>query len=601
MVKNKNLVWMLGFIGAIVVLFFALSWAFHSPAPKAIPAAGKTPTPTQIQQNSPIPPTPSIESYDFRGTKLYLAQPLPNSPANANVYLLKKDQPATLDEARALAQQFGIQSPVYRAPGQIPNTTDFIFTDGKQMLSVHSNFYFNYTSDTARNNNNFNGIQNPNADAIIAEFLKSHGFNFSFKIITDELRGGYIVQQLAPDGVPMQYEFYSVPVMQIMLDENGQVLSVTASLMDYDQTPVGTFGIISAEDAFQKMLDDTIPAGKIESGHSASRPITEWRRVYPTNETISVYGYASSIPALDTSTSAFVQIDGYTATGSLKGMDTLKPSTFVEATGQFIVENEIQEFKVESWKVSKELEDGLAGTLHRDGAKVILSTTDQGDCTLVPDVPADLPMPFQNAFVIGTKIGNTFDWKMIDDRMTAGGGGGGGGGLGFHQLNISGTPIPFPTATPNPTLSSECNYVIQAGDTINSIASANGITADELMKANGMSDPSQLTIGQTFIIPTASQGGGGGAEPVATGESNTPASATNTPPTLTIEKVELVYFVSNPLYQANDPGASRRSPYIQPAWHFSGHYSNGDAYDILIQALKQEFLSPEIAPYIQGG
>jgi len=470
-----------------------------------------------------------------------------------------------------------------------------------------------------------------------------------------------------------------------MLDEKGQVLSVTASLMDYDRTPIGTFGIISAEEAFQKILDDTVPAGKIESGHSASKPIKEWRRVYPTNTTISVYGYASSIPALDTGTPSFVQIDGNTATGNLKGMDTLKPNTFIEATGQFIVENGIQEFKVESWKVSKEPEDGLVGTLHRDGAKVILSTADQSDFTLVPDVPADLPMPYQNAFVIGTKTGNTFDWKTIDDRITAGGGGGGGGGLGFYQLNLSGTPVPFPTATPIPTLSSEGNYVVQAGDTINSIASANGFTAEELMKANDMSDPSQLTVGQTIIIPTAAtpepqwqvyigtqkitqingqtvilfttedgkpyvlagpagnlaaaesligregdkvsleaavspdksfgdyhillcvggelagQGGGGGAGPVATSEPNTAAPETNTPPTLTIEKVELVYFVSNPLYQANDPSASRRSPYIQPAWHFSGHYSNGDAFDILIQALEQKFLSPEIAPYIQGG
>jgi hypothetical protein len=240
-----------------------------------------------------------------------------------------------------------------------------------------------------------------------------------------------------------------------------------------------------------------------------------------------------------------MQIDGYTTTGSLKGMDTLKPGTYVEATGQFIVENEIQEFKIQSWKVSKKLEDdGLLGTLHRDGAKVILSTADQGDYTLVPDVPADLPLPFENAFVIGTTIGNTFDWKSIDYRTTASGGGGGGGGFGFYQLNLSGNPIPFPTAIPSPTLS---------------------------------------------------------AGPVVTSEPNTPAPETNTPPTLTIEKVELVYFVSNPLYQANDPSAGRRSPYIQPAWHFSGHYSNGDSYDILIQALEQEFLSPELAPYIQGG
>ncbi len=786
MFKNKNLVSMLGFVGAIVVLFFALNWAFHLPAPKTIPDAGKTPAPTQTQENSPIPPTPTIESYDFRGTKLYLAQPLPNSPANANVYLLKKDQPATLDEARALAQKFGIQSPVYRAPGQIPNTTDFVFTDGKQMLSVHSNFYFNYTSDIARNNDNFSGMQNPNAETTIAEFLKSHGYNFPFKVEGDELRGGYIVQPLAPDGFPMQYEFYSLPVMQIMLDENGQVLSVSASLMDYEQTPVGTFGIISAEDALQKMLDDTVPAGKIESGHSASKPIKEWRRVYPLNETISIYGYTSSIPALDTSNPPFVQIDGYTATGNLNGIDALKPNTYVEATGQFIVENEIQEFKIQSWKVSEKLEDdGLLGTLHRDGAKVIMSTADQGDYTLVPDVPADLPLPFENAFVIGTTIGNTFDWKSIDDRATAGGGGGGGGGLGFYQLNLSGTPVPFPTATPIPTLSSGGNYVVQAGDTINSIASANGITAEELMKANGLTNPGTLMIGQTLNVPNSTgnpnqppvgkqyegqrgiltvnifnkpdgsqrseyylsinnldglypfvmlEGNGldklkafhnrpveiwgrvvrydeasampvvnverfnipfpdlqfqiikgtqksmvvegktailftadngksyiqmqnngdidinipsylgdevifealiipdetyGGYptirvynsalaispkngkpveltitsdQPLVTNEPQIQNTAEpSTPPTLTIEKVELVYFVSNPLYQANDPSAGRRSPYIQPAWHFSGHYSNGDSYDILIQALEQEFLSPEIAPYIQGG
>jgi hypothetical protein len=67
-------------------------------------------------------------------------------------------------------------------------------------------------------------------------------------------------------------------------------------------------------------------------------------------------------------------------------------------------------------------------------------------------------------------------------------------------------------------------------------------------------------------------------------------------PNLTIDHVELVYYVSNPYYQVNDPNYSQRSPYIEPAWHFRGRYDDGTEFDVLIQALKQEFLLPELAP-----
>ena len=60
MFKNKYLVSMLGFAGAILVLLFALNWAFHSLAPKTIPDAGKTPClgylphpPRFLRQNKP--------------------------------------------------------------------------------------------------------------------------------------------------------------------------------------------------------------------------------------------------------------------------------------------------------------------------------------------------------------------------------------------------------------------------------------------------------------------------------------------------------------------------------------------------------------------
>ena len=62
-------------------------------------------------------------------------------------------------------------------------------------------------------------------------------------------------------------------------------------------------------------------------------------------------------------------------------------------------------------------------------------------------------------------------------------------------------------------------------------------------------------------------------------------------PTATIESVELVYYVPNPAYGTPAPGQ-----YIQPAWRFQGHYSDGSEFEILVQALRREFLLPEVVP-----
>jgi hypothetical protein len=59
--------------------------------------------------------------------------------------------------------------------------------------------------------------------------------------------------------------------------------------------------------------------------------------------------------------------------------------------------------------------------------------------------------------------------------------------------------------------------------------------------------------------------------------------------------------IPDPLYGTLDPNAGAAPQYIQPAWRFYGHYSNGDEFEFLVQALKQEFLLPELAPYRTPG
>ena len=67
-------------------------------------------------------------------------------------------------------------------------------------------------------------------------------------------------------------------------------------------------------------------------------------------------------------------------------------------------------------------------------------------------------------------------------------------------------------------------------------------------------------------------------------------------PNVTIDRVELVYFVSRPTYNRETMESLQTQKYIQPVWHFHGHDTNGDEIDILVQALQQEFLAPETVP-----
>lgn len=502
----------------VSLILFALfmSWAIRlvAPSPTEVPASNQTVTPQStdapiINNETQVTPAPN-GGYDWRGTKLYLNAPLPDSPSQANIYILKEETHVTVKQAQALAQRFGIQGQVYVAKHPDTGETDYLLvTDGKQSLAITTDRFFTYTADTSKVFNVIGGNYSPNAEAIINDFLLSHGFDFPHKVTKDGLHGGYTVEPLSPDSYSMGYEYFSSRPMRVTLDKSGNVIQVEANLLDYESIGAQTYNIISAEEALQKFLNDSVPAGKIEGSSSAPVETKQWIRVYPENETITIYGYPSSVPALDPTQPAFVRIDGFTVTGNTVGMEALDRNTFVEATGQFVTVDDIKKFNIESWRASPFAQDGMVGTLTSENGQDILQTQEGERITLEPKLPTDVPLPFENAFVIGVRRGDVYDWTLIDNRMSAGGGGGGGGGgLGFYQLNLSGTPVPFSTPTSIPQGGSGGGggggsieaYLVQEGDTIKSIADANGITPEELMQLNDMTDPSQLQVGQTLTI-----------------------------------------------------------------------------------------------------
>ena len=114
------------------------------------------------------------------------------------------------------------------------------------------------------------------------------------------------------------------------------------------------------------------------------------------------------------------------------------------------------------------------------------------------------------------------------------------------------TPPPPPTATYTPTASPTPPYVIyvvQAGDTLSSIAVRFGVTSQAIMDANGMSS-TIINVGTELTIPS---GGGSvsppsptatesGAAPTATTRPQPPApTATTKPPTATPPRYQYQY------------------------------------------------------------
>lgn len=68
--------------------------------------------------------------------------------------------------------------------------------------------------------------------------------------------------------------------------------------------------------------------------------------------------------------------------------------------------------------------------------------------------------------------------------------------ISVEPASASPSPIPTPSPTPGPLL-----YTVQEGDTLAQIAAAHGVSVEELIAANNLSDPNLIHAGQVLVIP----------------------------------------------------------------------------------------------------
>jgi hypothetical protein len=135
-----------------------------------------------------------------------------------------------------------------------------------------------------------------------------------------------------------------------------------------------------------------------------------------------------------------------------------------------------------------------------------------------------------------------------------------------------------------------------------------GMPHDELIYIEGYSIPNE-TIGDYPVVRIF--GSGMVTNPV-TGEemeysvtADQPLvipdnpSAPNTTISAALERVDLVYFTPDPRFSTVEQ--MPQPQYIQPVWRFFGRYADGSIFEIYVQALTEEFLSPEMEYAIPPG
>jgi LysM repeat protein len=675
------------------------------------------PTPIVAQQGAAAPTgTPEPGTYDWHGVKIRLAVALPTALEKTTLYSYSDDPPISITTVQELADRFGIQGSVYHSGAAAPIT--YIVTDGKQRLEVTSAGRFTYYPDYSLAANEAPvalEVATPTIDA----FLKAHGYTFAYQLeVAKGLGAGWFyVVPLTLEGRAVRFNFGMAQRLEVHLAADGQIISLEAFLLDLDSAlPVGNFDLISPEEAWQKFLTDA-PLGVLQSSHGSADRLS-WHHVYPVEQPVTVYGFVNSVPAAASDQPPLITLDGFMATGSTAGMEKLTGNMFVQASGQFYLENEVRKFKVTAWQSLDQAKTlYLSGSLRRDGEQVTLAA--DGKVYTLRDVPADVTTPLENVNVSGVADGQSLNWQDIYYFPQSNGGGGGSCGGVFAKLNLEGPAVPWPTATPIITpadatgqkiegvrgmlsisifqqtdgsqrteyylFTPQAQYLLQGQglEQLNTnqnrpvtiwgtvtgynefkspivtveryeipfpdlkfqivrgtqkLIDVNGQQVTLLTTEDGKSYIQMMPGGQpvksllgvegdlveyeSLVIPDETFGGyptmrvfsGSMALNPKNGQSssmeitadkpsvlpepqpqsdNTPAS------TLTIDAIELAYFTPDPRYADGYPEAM--SPYLQPVWRIHGHYSDGSEVEVLIQALKPDFLLPEPAYTLQCG
>jgi len=259
---------------SLIAFALFMSWTIKlvAPTPTEVPASNQTVAPqaTASSNNNNetlVTPLPN-DGYDWRGTKLYLNAPLPDSPVEVEVYRSRLTKPATVDDALALAQQLGVNGEVKTVPGEFAGGDDYaIHGNGNERLVVRADQYFIYHSNFEQLH--LDKVSDERARSIADKFLKDHNFNFDYKFERAPKMNGslFYITPLLSNGRTMRFDYLNPWRYEITMDNTGENIIFKGYAIEFEE--LGNFEIIAVEEAFQKILSPNPQTGLMEifNGH----------------------------------------------------------------------------------------------------------------------------------------------------------------------------------------------------------------------------------------------------------------------------------------------------------------------------------------------
>ena len=565
-----------------------------------------------------LPPLPSLAALSahaqsgagatvagiFPGTEFVLSTTLPSAPDRVPVFQQPEPKLPTVEDARCLAECFGLQGQVYAqqvpmhevgivSPEGVPLTTPpaarapMLYTvfDGPRQVTVSGAGAFYVDTSVQATLGATATLSFERAAAIAENFLRACSLlDFPYRIEPDEDAPGNTVRfvRLA-DSHPVRNADVRVTVAP-----DDRVAAVSYPLLTLE--PAGEYPIRSVQDAWDALRSGQ-PGG--ETQYTISReargpvagPFKIWGQQYRPGRRADLYGSPIGFLPAEGDGPPLVEMNGLRLYGGVQALSEQEGGN-LHVWGQ--VRQEVPgvlALDVAGWEViSQPLFQPFHGTIEVNDELVLLLRED-GETFVLPNAPDDVTDGLAVS-VYGRETERTeggypvLDWQSLQTPPDTGPDGPRGTIITTDvtvvqieeppitptmpvpqtplppppapEAHATVTPAPMPTVAGQPTFVHPVTHTIRPGETLQGIAWKYGVTAEEILRANDLTGPEWLQVGQVLVIPTPSEtieeptGGGDGtlAHPVLTptappgGRTETSGGGYSPPPVLPTPPLE---------------------------------------------------------------
>ncbi len=522
-----------------------------------------------------LPPLPSLAALSayaqggarttgdgiFPGTEFVLSTTLPSAPDRVPVSQRPEPKPPTVEDARRLAERFGLQGPVYVqqvpmhgvsivSPGVSPEgvplpaapaaqgPTVYTVFDGPRQVTVSGAGAFYVDKSVQVTLDATAALPFEQTAAIAEDFLRARGLlDFPYRVEPDEDAPGSAVRfvQLA-DSHPVRNADVRVTVAP-----EGRVAAVSYPLLTLE--PAGEYPIRSVQDAWEALRSGQL-SGETqytilrEAPGPATGPFKFWRPQYRPGQRADLYGSPIGFLPAEGDGLPLVEMNGLRLYGDVQALSEQQGGN-LHVWGQARQEVPgVLALDVAGWEViSQPLSQPFHGTIEVKDELVLLLRED-GEIFVLPNPPDDL-LDDLAVSVYGQETERTeggypvLDWQILQTPPDA-------GPDGLHgtitttevtvaqveeppitptmpvpqtplppppapETHATATPAPMPTVAGQPASPRPITHTIRAGETLQGIAWQYGVTAEAILRANGLTEPERMRVGQALVIPAPSE------------------------------------------------------------------------------------------------